>query len=770
LYLDRATEAWRALRVQADTSTTGRVFQVHDEVLIGAGALRRPIDAGYRGATYDIISAVTEIGPDENPLIAYTLNTKRARSEVRAKSAQVRLLRQMVEQSSSDPSTDDEIRKALFKLLVPFEMEPFLTATTELQLQLTPETAGIPWELLDPDPPRASPADPDASLRPWAIRSKLIRTLGTSDFREHVIDASADASVLVIGEPQITDRRYGPLPGARREAERVAQCLLDAGLEKDSIKQLFESDDRSAPDGKTVVKTLLSRSWRIIHIAGHGAEPEEIPDAAQHGLPRGTRGPSRGVVLSDDTFLGPNEIGSLRVVPELVFLNCCHLSKGSDGQLLAPAQRSDRARFAASAASALIKAGVRCVIAAGWAVEDDPAYEFARTFYSALMRGERFIDAVAAAREAAYQPDGNTWAAYQCYGDPDWQFRTRVGDAQRPTGRAENEFADIASAPALELALHTLAVRSASATNNAGHRASLEDLETRFGERWGEKGAIAESFAAAWSEAGDRTRAIAWYRKAKGAADGAASMRALEQLGNLCVRAAWEELDRTVGEKTLSPDALTAATTKARALHQEGLELVQKVSELHDTSERASLRGSAYKRLAMIETAAGNDVAASAAIAPMLEHYARAAELAEHESDVDRFYPAMNVLAAEVVQQMASETHRPLDPDRIESMRRMLSERDERSPSFWTKSGAIELAIYEELSKGALAEARARIFGAYEQLHEQVPATRFWSSVYDHLRFVLQRYEPNAANTERDAARGLLADIKAWCGEPPSTT
>ena len=38
----------------------------------------------------------------------------------------------------------------------------------------------------------------------------------------------------------------------------------------------------------------------------------------------------RGVVLSDNTFLGPREVQAMRVVPELVFLNCCHLAADPD--------------------------------------------------------------------------------------------------------------------------------------------------------------------------------------------------------------------------------------------------------------------------------------------------------------------------------------------------------------------------------------------------------------------------------------------------------
>ena len=38
-------------------------------------------------------------------------------------------------------------------------------------------------------------------------------------------------------------------------------------------------------------------------------------------------------------------------------------------------------------AEALIKIGVRCVVAAGWAIDDEAAHVFATTFYSKLLGG-----------------------------------------------------------------------------------------------------------------------------------------------------------------------------------------------------------------------------------------------------------------------------------------------------------------------------------------------------------------------------------------------
>ena len=44
----------------------------------------------------------------------------------------------------------------------------------------------------------------------------------------------------------------------------------------------------------------------------------------------------------------------------------------------------------------------------------------------------------------------NTWAAYQCYGDPDWVFRRSGADANRFTGPLVEDFSGVASATVVE--------------------------------------------------------------------------------------------------------------------------------------------------------------------------------------------------------------------------------------------------------------------------------------------------------------------------------
>ena len=418
---------------------------------------------------------------------------------MRAQQTQAPLIRSLVAAASNNLNRDPQIGRTLFQLLVPAEIETFLGGSTDTQIEVDRGTAGIPWELLDVR--RAGSSDP----RPWAIRTKLLRKLRTATFRDHVVDAGADDGVLVIGDPAVDRTKYPRLFGARREAMAVARALEGSAENRRYVRSVITPLDLTSPepDAKTVINAVLEREWRIVHVAGHGEAPERLGE--KDGNPR-------GVVLSDGAFLGPREIECMRTVPELVFVNCCHLAGRNINQVLSPDQPT-RAEFAAGVAEALISIGVRCVIAAGWAVDDDPANAFAASFYTALVNGCRFIDAVAQAREDARRLGGNTWAAYQCYGDPDWRYRPETGDAQRPTPPAD-EFAAVSSSNSLLLALETLAVRSEYQHADPEAQArKIRYLETAFGGLWGHIGAVAEAFGNAWRKSCDRRNLSSGTRK-----------------------------------------------------------------------------------------------------------------------------------------------------------------------------------------------------------------------------------------------------------------
>ena len=725
LYLDRASDAWRALQLQ-EIATPNRLKLV-GKVEPGAGALRRLLDSGYRGASYDLIRAVT-VDPDaKRRCISYTLDTKRARTEVRAQQAQASLLKELVLKASNDGNRDPLIGRTLFNLLIPIEIEPFLGGTSEMLLELDRGTAGIPWELLETNPDARS-----GDQRPWAVRCKLLRKLRIEDFRARVQDASADDNVLVIGEPRCDKNVYPPLPGARDEAIAVANTLAapDVGVGAGRVRSLVNDDD-----AQTVINALFERAYRVVHVAGHGAE-----------------GADGGVVLSGkDTYLGANEVRAMRVVPELVFLNCCHLAGRDAATVLEP---YDRAAFAANIAEELIKAGVRCVIAAGWAVEDEPAKKFATKFYATLLGGARFIDAVAAARAAAWTPDGNTWAAYQCYGDPEWRWRRQVGDAQRQTVNGD-EFAGVASPVSLALTLENLAIASeygAAKTAAAldAQADKVRHLEAQFAPLWGAMGAVAEAFGVAFAAANDVDRAIAWFRGALDAQDGSASFRAAEQLGNLLVRRA-ARID----------DAATARQGIAAGIHE-----LEKLAAVQTTIERGAMLGSAYKRLTMVEWRAGRKAEAHAALAKAIESYAGAEAMARRLKAENLFYPAKNGISCELRAAFVGGKPAAITEQRIREVAESLQSAAAAKPDFWSVVGLTELRVLSGLARGDLASIVDDVIDQLRELKGRVPSLVKWDSVYSEALFTLLPYQAisGLAANEKRAAQTLLATLAELAG------
>ncbi len=781
LYLDRAGEAWRALYAQAE-SAPGR-WRLGNAMASGMGAMRRPLEGGYRGTASDYLRATAALLPSGEAVIEYTVDTKkRARTERLLQPVQERLLRDLVAQASNDLNTDAQIGRTLFNLLVPLELEPFLGGTTEMLLQVDRATAGIPWELLDTDCDArrvtGRTEGQRAAATPWAIRAKLIRTLTTVDHRRGVVDARPDADVLVIGEPRCDPAVYPRLPGARTEAKAVHDLLLKPGASLPcQVVGLYAEDEITpGPDARTIINALMSRHWRIVHIAGHG----EAPDDQNHGAGEARQGVAawggdataapasalaraknaRGVVLSSGTFLGPCEISSMRVVPELVFVNCCHLAGRSAAQTMDATTNFDRTRFASGVAEALIETGVRCVVAAGWAVDDEAALHFATRFYSALLRGARFIDAVAEARTAAYAQGGNTWAAYQCYGDPNWTLTATGSAAPRSAPSLADEFAGVMSAPALALALETLAIECEhQARDKERQRVKIRHLETQFAPRWGGMGAVAEAFGVAWNAAGNTDAAIAWYARAVAVNDGSASLKASEQWGHLRVLKAWESVN----------DA--ASARRARTELAAALKLLNQLVALQPTMERHSLCGSAYKRLAMVERVAGRPTDTDAALRKMLRCYAAAERLGRDAGLPDWYYPALNRLASEIALATSQAPGRPAKAWRVPkqwvAVQSALVAKTLDDPDFFSVVGLTEWRMLLAIAQGSLSQACAGIVAEFDALHARVPSAAKWKSVHDQLDFVLAGVVVHGALAERQAADTLICHVETYLNAPP---
>ena len=751
IYLDRASEAWRALTMHGEA--TPERYALDDVIECGSGALPRPLDASYRGAEYDFISATARDAASGEIEIEYAVDSKRARTEIRTVSPQGRLVRDLVKTAASDANDDPQIGTTLFKLLVPVELESFLAGTADVQIELDDRTAGIPWELLDDDADRE-----ERKPEPWAIRAKLLRKLRAQEFRANPKDADGDAHMLVIGAPKCPEE-YPPLPGAWKEATAVYETL--AGTFASRVERLIgDAPLADGYDAREIVNALFRRGWRVVHIAGHGELPAED-------------GSIGGVVLSArGTFLGPAEIKAMRVVPELVFINCCHLGATSNEIVLAGGRTApslhDRARFASSVARELIKIGVRCVIAAGWAVDDEAAKEFAGTFYGSLLEGQRFIDAVRDARRAAYRnhEGSNTWAAYQCYGDPDWQLTRDRDGREKPS---KHEFDGVTSVAGVKLALETLLVQK----KHQGYRSTrqlerLGVLEERWrAGKWNVSDGVAELFARAYAAAGNADAAIAWYTRALEVASGDVSIKALEQRTNLQVRQAWKRVESECeGGRAARPKKGRPSPTldAARATIRRGIEILERLmTEFRPTAERASLCGSAMKRLAQVERAARRSRQEVEAIQRMKSYYAQGQALSVEDKLSNFFYPAANYIAAELALNAGRTGWKPtVLASSFEKTRESLVRTNQNEPDFWSVVGQIDIDLFDAVARGALAPERAELEGRYRQLSLDVRGgdDHDWASVHDTVVFVLARYGDRATPEERRAATRLVAAIE----------
>ncbi|HMN27667.1 MAG TPA: CHAT domain-containing protein, partial [Caldilineaceae bacterium] len=335
----------------------------------------------------------------------FLLLTERARAERSMQATQRALVERLVEKTIHETSYDLNIPATLYELLVPNELKNQPLESANLLLVVDGAAAQYPWEMMAERRFMEDRVD-NRELRPLAVHMGMLRQLTTARHRT-LVQGPRKRTALVIGEPKLSDPNYPPLPGARAEAQAVVEVL---SAQKYEVTALIETD------AIAIVDALFSQEYRIIHIAGHGLYRPEHPEQS-------------GVVLGDGIFLTAAEIGQLRIVPEMVFLNCCHLGRTDQPVPLPEGDlgQTQRAwnRLAASVAQALIEIGVRTVVAAGWAVNDSAAQVFATTLYGLLLDAEQslpFGEAVCAARRKLYDDPQlgrtNTWGAYQCYGDP----------------------------------------------------------------------------------------------------------------------------------------------------------------------------------------------------------------------------------------------------------------------------------------------------------------------------------------------------------------
>jgi CHAT domain-containing protein len=380
-----------------------------------------------------VTDADDEEGTTANPhavaeRIKYVYLSERARAEAISQQRQPGLIEALIKEAIKDSRYNSDISRTLFQLMVPLEFKATARQTERLLLVLDGYTANLPWEMLQADE------------EPLAQKMSMVRQLVSTRFRKNVISSTVK-SACVIGNPSTAgfyehfpnpyandfndDQSLASLSGAVEEAQQVSKTLRQTGYE---VEQLFPSraSDKPQHTAIDVFNTLFKRPYRILMIAAHG----EVNIRGNDGKER------TGVVLSDGVMLTAAEGGQMEVVPDLVFLNCCHLAKTDNNPDVG------YNRLAYSISRELIEMGVRCVIAAGWAVDDTAACTFSKTFFENFVdSGKPFGDAVLEARRQTYKlhADLNTWGAYQAYGDP-----TYVLNVENEQDQSSDEWTPVA--------------------------------------------------------------------------------------------------------------------------------------------------------------------------------------------------------------------------------------------------------------------------------------------------------------------------------------
>lgn len=644
--------------------------------------------------------------------IYYSASTGRARTEVRPLFIDPATVEELLQDNNKDSSWNRELAKAIFELLVPNDFKIAFRDQQNILLVLDKSTAWYPWELLHYDKKAETPI---------CVSTGMIRQLSTADDRREIKPVN-DNRALVIGDPVISpESEIGQLPEAGREARAVGQ-LLEA--------QNFSVTSRVGATFREAFAQLFDE-YKIIHIASHGV--------IDYGPEKKT-----GILLSEKAVLTTAHINQISSTPELVFINCCYLGE------VAPSKEEyfrDKYRLAANIGAQFIENGVKAVVAAGWAVDDEAARRFAEAFYTCMLEGESFGDAVRAARAACYREFShtNTWGAYQCYGDP---FYKLVKDRK---GRKEDRPYIMDKEALIDLEAFISKARFAK-TRGSAFPEKLAAISRRIDASGVRNGRVTEMEAMAYAEIEAYEASIEKYGSLFLENKANFSLKALEQWCNL--RAHRLVALKKKKEKTDYAGEMDSIIGE-----------LQHLIRLGKTIERYSLLGSAHKRNALLVDEPG---AKRSAIEKMAEAYKQGYTLQPKGAHEKRIYQLTNWLLAELLlnddnrMEQAQEILGQPAAAFLDSLLAELNSTPRDNKEFWD---LIEIVNVNQcrLLLGSAKDARAaaeEIKAAYRSAWRMGGSYKQKNSELAHMEFVQHAVE-NLPGAPGDVA-GPVAELIAF--------
>jgi beta-lactamase superfamily II metal-dependent hydrolase len=653
---------------------------------------------------------------DGTTLLEFTAVGRRARADRLEVRVDSQAIESLVAAAIETTRPGEQVGSTLYELLVPVALKNELTRVENLQFIVDECTADLPLEALTT---RAS-GDRAPEL---ALRGGLLRQFREYEGARHHGRPVAGNRVLVIGNPP-AGPDLPPLAGARDEAMRVADVLGGRGY---GVSALIWNDDgavarddfpglRGAP-GRRVMDALFSEDWRIVHIASHGHFDADTSSRS-------------GAIIDQQITVTANVIHQLPTVPELVFLNCCHLARTNTTLTGEP----NRHRLAASAARELMRIGVRAVVAAGWAVDDEAAAVFAETLYAGLLRGDLFGKAVHRARTQvrARVPDSMTWAAFQCYGDPGYGLEPpRPADRRPPqlvsTDEAIRRLQTIrVLASKIGISDHDDITSREDELVDECHELRARLQRTRSWKVPWETPSTLYELGATYGELGRYAEAVACYRRVWNHPDnGKAPVDLLEQLGNLEIRLAQRRFFAShshAAADSIDGDLLTVAD-----LIREARAHLTLARCLGDTGERLALRGSFHKKAATMaksQRSRRRELDASARYYG-LAHEWQAAQPIDDGPPRPKPYYTLNWL------QMLTLAGSPMPDEQVEPLLALVQP---AAPDYWGRATAADLSLTRAVIDGRFDETTiAELDEAYTVAFQSRSSRRERDSTVDHL-------------------------------------
>ena len=514
---------------------------------------------------------------------------------------------------------------------------------------------------------------------------------------------------LVIGNPLGNRDEFPELPGAENEAASVRAML---NSRNQHVTEVLGRDSKT--DARRVILALHADSYRIMHFAGHGVYNHELNsdsyscDLCGQKVPTTTR--VTGMVIGSNSFLTPANIKSIRFVPELVFINCCHLGREEGKPRL-----ENPHKLAANLATEFIRMGVKAVIAAGWAVNDRAAETFANTFYSLMLDGRRFGEAVRDARKATYlhHHGSNTWGAYQCYGNPDFQLKLSGNSGSNSYKEEAVSEAELASK--IDQIGNDAII---SGANIDSLQKKLDFLVEKISDHWMNRD-VHEALGRAYGEIGALRKATRHYKAALEDNNSSASLQTIEQLANLQAKLAVKQWQDSSSEE----DQPTSAE-----LVNEAIDMMNDLLKFGESSERLSILGSAYKRKAWITT--GNT--RIAALKRMQEYYRAASESAPGES-----YPLYNYLTAKMIVEWRKNSG--ISEEKLQQEAKTLAASvtgNEQQRDFWSLVKFAGCQFLKRVVCGEITTHQRVIISYYSIAKKRAGSPREFSCVTEHIEFL----------------------------------